>query len=201
MSGPSSGSSGDIAIAGAYRRDAATTAKLPLMTKAHDAPRSRRIIKLIALERIVRGLLLAAGGMYLLAHLGADYGRLAERIMRAIELDPHKHFLHNIVTRLHACAQNSSGSPVRSALSYGVIEIVEGVGLWLDQLWAEYLTVIVTTLLIPFELYELAHHPTVWKAGGIAVNVLIVAYLARLLRQRVRSQQAARCSVSRRPGS
>jgi len=46
--------------------------------------------------------------------------------------------------------------------------------------------VIVTSLLIPFEIYELAHHPTVWKAGGIAINLAIVAYLAHLLRQRLR---------------
>jgi hypothetical protein len=29
------------------------------------------------------------------------------------------------------------------------------VGLWLDRLWAEYLTVTATSLLIPVELYEL----------------------------------------------
>jgi uncharacterized membrane protein (DUF2068 family) len=36
-----------------------------------------------------------------------------------------------------------------------MLELVEGVGLWLDPLWAEYLTVIATSLLIPVELYEL----------------------------------------------
>jgi uncharacterized membrane protein (DUF2068 family) len=156
---------------------------------AHDKPRSRRIIQLIAIERVIRGLLLTAGGIYLLAHLGADYGRLAERIMRSVELDPHKHFLHTIVTRLHALRAHQLRIAGALALSYGGIELVEGFGLWLDQLWAEYLTVTVTSLLIPFELYELAHHPTIWKGGGIAVNIIIVAYLAHLLRRRVRSQR------------
>jgi hypothetical protein len=50
---------------------------------------------------------------------------------------------------------------------------------------AEYLTVIATSLLIRFELYELARYATVWKAGGILVNVAIVVYLARSLRRRV----------------
>ena len=165
-----------------------TTAKLHLMADAHDTPRSRRIIRLIAVERVIRGLLLLAGGIYLLAHLGADYGRLAENVMRAVELDPHQHFLHHIITRLHALHAEQLRIVGAFALAYGGIEIVEGVGLWLDQLWAEYLTVIVTTLLIPFEIYELVNHPTVWKAGGIAANVVIVAYLGRLLRQRVRKR-------------
>jgi uncharacterized membrane protein (DUF2068 family) len=72
------------------------------------------------------------------------------------------------------------------AIGYGVLELVEGTGLWLDQLWAEYLTVIATSLLLPFELYELVHRPSIWKAAGIVVNLGIVAYLAYLLRRRVR---------------
>ena len=35
------------------------------------------------------------------------------------------------------------------------------------------------------ELYELVRKPTVLKAGGIAVNLLIVGYLAWRLRKRV----------------
>jgi uncharacterized membrane protein (DUF2068 family) len=50
---------------------------------------------------------------------------------------------------------------------------------------AEYLTVIATSLLIPFELYELARNPTLWKAGGVLVNVAIVVYLGLALRRRL----------------
>jgi uncharacterized membrane protein (DUF2068 family) len=75
-------------------------------------------------------------------------------------------------------------------MSYGALELVEGTGLWLDQLWAEYLTVIATSLLIPFEVYELATRPTIWKAGGIFVNILIVLYLARSLRRRVAANRS-----------
>jgi uncharacterized membrane protein (DUF2068 family) len=52
------------------------------------------------------------------------------------------------------------------AIGYGVLELVEGVGLWLDQLWAEYLTVIATSLLVPFELYELVLHQPSGKPAG-----------------------------------
>ena len=124
--------------------------------------------------------------VYLLFHLGSDYGRLAERAMRAVELDPHRHFLHGLVTRLHRLRAEQLRLAGALAIGYGGIEIVEGVGLWLDQLWAEYLTLAVTSLLIPFELYELARHPSIWKAGGITINVVIVVYLAQLLRKRVR---------------
>ena len=32
--------------------------------------------------------------------------------------------------------------------------------------------------MIPFEIYELIHHPTIWKAGGITANIAIVANIA-----------------------
>jgi uncharacterized membrane protein (DUF2068 family) len=153
--------------------------------RAGDPSRTRLVLRLIAIERSLRGLLLLAAGVYLLFHLSTDLGQLAERISRSIDIDPRQHFIHGIVTRLHRLHAHQLRIAGIAALGYGGLELVEGVGLWLDQLWAEYLTVIATTLLIPFELYELARHLTVWKAGGIFVNVLIVIYLAWALRRRL----------------
>src|SRR5437667_1160602 len=151
--------------------------------RAGDPSRTRLVLRVIAIERTLRGLLLLAAGVYLLFHLSTDFGQLAERVIRSIDIDPRLHFVHGIVARLHSLHAHQLRIAGIAALGYGGLELVEGVGLWLDQVWAEYLTVIATTLLIPFELYELARHPTLWKAGGILVNVLIVIYLAWALRR------------------
>ena len=156
------------------------------MTAAGIRPRSRRVLRLIALERIVRGALLLGAAVYLLFHLNSDFGRLGERVMRAIELDPRRPFLHRIVVYLHHLHASELRVAALFAFGYGLLELVEGTGLWLDQLWAEYLTVVATSLLIPLELYELVRHPTALKAGGLAINALIVAYLVQQLRRRSR---------------
>ena len=52
------------------------------MTRAADRPRSRRVLRLIALERIARGALLLTAGVYLLFNLNSDLGRLAELLQR-----------------------------------------------------------------------------------------------------------------------
>ena len=162
------------------------------MTGAADPPRSRRVLRLIALERIVRGLILFAAGIYLLSHVGSDLGHTADRIMRAVELDPRRPFLRRIVAYLHKLHASEVRIVGLGAVGYGVLELVEGVGLWFDQLWAEYLTVIATSLLIPLEIYELVRHPTVWKAGGLVLNILIVVYLVHVLRQHLKRRRAAR---------
>jgi uncharacterized membrane protein (DUF2068 family) len=157
--------------------------------RAGDPPRTRLVIRLIAVERSLRGLLLLAAGIYLLFHLNTDFGRVAERIARSIDIDPHQHFFHRVITRLHNLHAHTLRIAGVAAIGYGTLELVEGAGLWLDQLWAEYLTVIATSLLIPFEFYELAIRPSLWKAGGILVNVLIVLYLARALRGRLTAKR------------
>jgi uncharacterized membrane protein (DUF2068 family) len=159
------------------------------VTGTADPQRSRRFLRLIALERIARGVLLLAAGAYLLFHLKSDFGRLADHAIRAIELDPRRPLLHHIVAYLHHLHASELRVAALFALGYGALELVEGTGLWLDQLWAEYLTVIATSLLLPFEVYELVRRPRFWKAGGVVVNVAIVAYLAYLLRRRVRGRE------------
>ena len=135
-------------------------------------------------------MLLLAAGTFLLFHLSTDFGQLAERIIRSIDIDPRQHFFHRIVTRLHQLRAHELRIVGLAALGYGGLELVEGVGLWLDELWAEYLTLIATSLFIPFELYELAVRPSLWKAGGILINMLIVVYLARALRRRLAAESA-----------
>jgi len=157
------------------------------VAKAHDKRRSRRVVRLIAAERIVRGVLLLAAGVYLLFNVNNDFGRLAERVLRAVDLDPRRPLFHRLIAYLHHLHASELRIAALFALGYGVLELVEGTGLWLDQLWAEYLTVIATSLLIPFELYELIHHPSALKAGGLVVILAIVAYLARLLMRRRRA--------------
>jgi uncharacterized membrane protein (DUF2068 family) len=143
------------------------------------------LLRVIAAERAIRGALLIAAGAYLFGHLHSDFGRLADRWMRKLELDPNRHFLHRIVEHLHNVTTNEVKIFAVLALGYGVLELVEGVGLWLDKLWAEFLTVIATSLLVPLEIYELVRKPGPVKAAGIVVNVLIVLYLAHRLRQRL----------------
>ena len=60
---------------------------------------------------------------------------------------------------------------------YALIEGIEAVGLWYERRWAEYLTFIVTTSLLPLEIYELAHRFTPFKILAFVINVAVVAYL------------------------
>lgn len=65
------------------------------------------------------------------------------------------------------------------AFLLSAVFLTEGVGLWLRKRWAEWLTVVATSLFIPVELHEIATHPTLARFAALVVNLLVVAYLVR----------------------
>jgi uncharacterized membrane protein (DUF2068 family) len=65
------------------------------------------------------------------------------------------------------------------ALVYAGILALQAWGLHRRRMWAEWLTVIVTSSLIPIEIYELIRHATLAKAIALGVNIAIVMYLLR----------------------
>ena len=59
----------------------------------------------------------------------------------------------------------------------GITEGVEAVGLWMQKRWAEYLTLVVTAVFVPVEIYEIIHRTTPLKIFALVLNLAIVVYL------------------------
>jgi len=76
-------------------------------------------------------------------------------------------------------------------LAYAAVFAVEGVGLWMEKRWAEWLTVIITASLIPLEAWEMFNRPTIGKALILLGNAAIVAYLVWHVRTHNRSASAS----------
>ena len=76
---------------------------------------------------------------------------------------------------------------------YAALFLTEGIGLWMAKRWAEWFSVIITSSLVPFEIYEIYRHPTVLKFGALLLNLAVVAYLV----YRIRTDDAASREVSK----
>ena len=63
--------------------------------------------------------------------------------------------------------------------TFAVLNVVEVFGLHLRRRWAEWMTVIGTGMLIPYEFYLLVSNFSVLKLLVLIINSLIVYYLAR----------------------
>ena len=63
------------------------------------------------------------------------------------------------------------------ALLYATLFMIEGIGLWHEARWAEYLTVVATSLLVPIEVYELVQRVTLARGAALIINLAAVVYL------------------------
>ena len=65
---------------------------------------------------------------------------------------------------------------------YAGLFLTEGIGLWLIKRWAEWFTIIITSSLVPVEIYEIHHHPTAIKILVLVINIAVVVYLLYRIR-------------------
>jgi uncharacterized membrane protein (DUF2068 family) len=149
--------------------------------------RDRFVLRLIAVDRAFHFFVLGLLGIAVLlfaAHertLRGDFYRVLSALQRGVGGGPVQQSGHvGIVGELDKLFSLQSGRlrEVGAALlAYAVLEGIEAVGLWLTKRWAEYLTFLATTVLLPLELYELSHRFTILKLIGFIINLAVVVYL------------------------
>ena len=108
---------------------------------------------------------------HFITSLGFDSeGRIVSIILvKVAMIDPHR------------LKQISAG-----IFAYAALDILEGTGLILEKVWAEYVTLILTASFLPWEFFEILRHITWMKIGLTALNLLVVAYLIFVIQARIR---------------
>ena len=136
------------------------------------------VIKLIILERFVKGATLVVGGIVLIA-AGAttDLHQRANDLQVQLSLEPGRHLLGRLIAWILDRLGSHPNLIGLAAIVYGLLECVEGIGLVLRRRWAEYLVVLATGAFLPLEVSEVLHRPSPLKVGALLVNIAIVVYL------------------------
>ena len=150
-------------------------------------------LRLIALLKFGKALLLIATSYGVHAMLNAD---LVERLYNWSRDLSDDRFERKVLMRALAWVEGLGAKKIQIFLAvtvaYTAVVLAEGTGLWFRRAWAEWLTVIATGSLIPFELWELITRPPGRRlpiAVTFLLNVVIVWYLARLLRAQLARHQ------------
>lgn len=134
-------------------------------------------LAVIALFKVVKGLLLLMVGLGLLESMHADLATLFSRLIEALHLNADSRIIHALVLRIDVLQPHSVLVASLVSLGYAGLFLVEGIGLWFERSWAAYLTVISTSLLVPFEVYEVIEGISMLRVGVLLLNLLIVLYL------------------------
>ena len=150
------------------------------------ALRAAFILRALAIERWVRGLIVVLIGVavFKLKTTQVSLKALFERDLSSLEpFFKQIHFDVKDSSTVNAIMKTLNAKPSTlnliafGLLLYGLLQIVEGIGLWSLKRWGEYVAVVGTSLFIPLEVYELVDNATWLKAAAFVVNVAAVVYL------------------------
>jgi uncharacterized membrane protein (DUF2068 family) len=147
-----------------------------------------RLLRLIALFKLLKAALLITVGVGALKLLHKDVAGAVEHWVELLKLDPNNHYIDTALERASNITPNKIKELGLGSMIYAGLFLTEGIGLWFERRWAEWLTVIITSSLIPIELYEICRHPTPVKVVVLLINIAIVMYLAYRIRDKNSAQ-------------
>lgn len=162
---------------------------------AAAAPRVRRgkelrsalILRFFAVERFLRAIIF--GGLaYALwrfetarVSIQQEYNHDLLPVLRTLmtELGYNVHHSHllGVIQRAFTLNARTLTWLALGALGYALIEVLEGIGLWLLKRWGEYFAMIATSVGIPYEIYDLTAKVTALRLIAFVLNVALVVYL------------------------
>jgi uncharacterized membrane protein (DUF2068 family) len=161
---------------------------------AEDAPvvlrgralRDAFVLRLLALERGIRGVLLVAlaygiykfeGAKDSLQRLFDNYLPRLTPIARHAGVDLQSTGPVHLIQKALATDRHTLTLISIGVLAYGALELLEAVGLWLLKRWGEYVAVVGTAVFIPLEVYELVETVTWLKVFALLLNIFAVGYI------------------------
>jgi uncharacterized membrane protein (DUF2068 family) len=161
---------------------------------AEDAPlvlrgkalRDAFILRLLAAERFIRGVLLVAlaygvykfdGAQNSLERVFQDYLPTLRPLADKLGIDLQNTGPVKLIQKALAADHSTLRLVAIGVLAYGALELLEGIGLWLMKRWGEYVAMVGTLVFIPLEVYELVERVTWLRVAAFVFNLFAVVYL------------------------
>src|SRR3984957_8986978 len=142
-----------------------------------------RLIRLIAFFKLLKSALLIAVGMSALRLLHKDVASVLEHWVAMLGLDPGNRYVDRALQKFGSLTPNKIKSFGVVSFIYAALFLTEGIGLWLVKHWAEWFSVIITTSLVPVEVYEIYRRPTAIRCLVLIFNIAVVGYLLYRIRK------------------
>ena len=148
--------------------------------------RSAIVLRIFAVERFLRAIVFGAlawavwefgvSRVSLEQAFDKDYPAIRE-LFRQLGYDVNHSKVIGLIHSALTLSPNTIKLIAGGVLAYALLEVVEGIGLWLEQRWGEYFAMIVTSLGLPYEIYDLTDKVTATRVIFFLINLTLVIYL------------------------
>lgn len=136
-------------------------------------------LRLIIVWKCIKAAIMVGLGIAAIALMHSDIHQLAVDLVSWLGIDPARPSIEKFLGRLTGLTPGRIAAIGAGAMVYAGVNLIEAWGLHRRRTWAEWMTVILTSSLVPFEIYEIAKEPTLGKVIALIVNIAIIIYLLR----------------------
>src|SRR5271163_5219045 len=150
---------------------------------AHESSHDRGLL-LIGLFKLAKAIFFFFIGVGALHLLHKDLEDEVTRLALRFRFDPESRFVALLLDKVDLIDAHRLRQISVATFGYSALALTEGIGLLLEQVWAEYLTLILTISFLPWELYELVRKPDWFRLSLLVINLAVLAYLVWLLRRK-----------------
>ena len=151
--------------------------------------RHNRWLILIAVFKLAQAALFVAVGVGALRLVGKDIGDLLLRFVDHLRFNPESHFINFILVKASIIDDRMLRRISWLVFGYAALGSVEGIGLYLEKTWAEYLTLAITASFLPWEVFEVFRRLTAIRASLLVVNALVFLYLLKIVIERAKHRR------------
>ena len=145
--------------------------------KRYRLSASERWIVAIGVWKLLEASLFVILGVGALKLLHKDLVDVVTRFIIDLGRDPEGHLANLILDKVALIDPHRLKQISIAIFAGAALHLIEGVGLVLRKVWAEYVTLIVTASFLPWEVFEILRHLTWIKIVLLLLNVAVVAYL------------------------
>lgn len=149
-----------------------------------------RWLILIAAFKLGQALLFIAIGVGALRLLHKDLGDILLRFAYHLRFNPESRFVNFVLDRAAFVDDRLLRRFSLALFAYASLGIAEGIGLYLEKAWGEYLTLLITASFLPWEIFEVIRKLSMMRASLLVVNLLVFFYLLKVLVERGKRKQA-----------
>jgi len=163
---------------------------------AKTRPRGANLLRLIGLFKLAKGALLIAAAVSVFHLLDKNLGDYILEWSRRLHIEPGNRLIERLLDRALTVTKRQLVVVGIVSLVYAAMFTVEGIGLLMLEHWAEWMTVITTSGLIPFEIFELARKPGPLKVLALVINIAVAVYLFFHVRHESAQRQSEGAAVT-----
>ena len=146
-------------------------------------PHARGLL-LVGLYKLSKAIFFTALGAGALDLVHRNLGDLVLRLVDALRLDPMNKFVSMAMDRADLIGGHQLRQASMASFGYAVLCLIEGTGLVMRKVWAEYFTVVLTAAAMPWEGYEVLERYTIFKLGLLLLNFAVLLYLLWVLKKK-----------------